>query len=58
MGFLGYNATVPGCIAAARSEGADFIVALTHIGYDEDLFIAANSTFDIDLIIGGYGNLR
>lgn len=51
--FLPYNETLPGCVAAARADGAQFIVALTHIGYGDDVALAADpAAADVDLFVG------
>jgi 2',3'-cyclic-nucleotide 2'-phosphodiesterase (5'-nucleotidase family) len=41
----------------ARSEGADLVIALTHIGVKADRKLAAG-TSEIDLIIGGHSHTR
>lgn len=57
LGFLPYADTLPGCVEAARAEGAQYIILLTHIGYEEDLQLAATSTAaGVDLIIGGHSH--
>eukprot|EP00887_Chlorella_sp_A99_P005509 scaffold1.g5509.t1 len=53
--FLPYNETLPHCVSAARQEGADIVVSLTHIGYDDDVNLAASAAAaDVDLIVGGH----
>jgi 5'-nucleotidase len=51
--FMPYADTLPGCIADAKADGAEFIVALTHIGFSADKELAASAAAaDIDLIVG------
>lgn len=51
--FLPYNDTLPGCVAAARADGAQLIVALTHIGYSDDVALAGSpAATDVDLFVG------
>ena len=51
--FLPYNETLPGCVADAKADGAQIIVALTHIGFPDDQLLAADpSAADLDLIVG------
>lgn len=57
MLFLDYVQTVPGCVAAAKAQGANIIILLSHIGADEDVLLAAQPAInDIDLIIGGHSH--
>jgi 2',3'-cyclic-nucleotide 2'-phosphodiesterase (5'-nucleotidase family) len=44
-------------VAALRAEGADLIVALTHLGYSGDVELA-ESVEGIDVIIGGHSHTR
>jgi len=41
----------------ARKEGADLVIALTHLGVGTDKSLAKNSN-DIDLIVGGHSHTR
>ena len=46
-------AALPACVAAAKAEGAQMIIAVTHIGTDLDVVLAGTAAAaDIDLIIG------
>ena len=54
MRFLPYLDTLPGCVAAARRDGAQLVVALTHIGFEADKQLAAGpAAAGVDLIVGG-----
>jgi 5'-nucleotidase/UDP-sugar diphosphatase len=45
------------CIADAKAAGAEIIIALTHIGYDEDVALAKVAAAQgIDLIVGGHSH--
>lgn len=51
--FLPYADTLPACVADARAAGADLIIALTHIGFEDDQALAASSAAaGVDLIVG------
>jgi hypothetical protein len=51
--FLPYNQTLPRCVEEARADGADFIILLSHIGYTDDLALAADpAAAGVDLIVG------
>lgn len=51
--FRNYSDALPGCVAAAKAAGAERIIALTHIGYDEDLALAADAAAaGVGLIVG------
>lgn len=53
VSFLPYNETLPGCVADARAAGADLVVLLSHIGYDQDLILASSPAgAGVDLIVG------
>jgi len=53
VSFLPYNETLAECVAEARAAGADYVIALTHIGFDDDKALAADpAAADVDLIIG------
>ncbi|KAL4445897.1 hypothetical protein ABPG77_009096 [Micractinium sp. CCAP 211/92] len=55
--FLPYNETLPGCVADARAAGADIIIALTHIGFDDDRQLAASpAAAGVDLFVGGHSH--
>lgn len=55
--FLPYDETLPGCVADARAAGADIIIALTHIGYDDDRQLAASpAAAGVDLLVGGHSH--
>ena len=49
-------AALPACIAAAKADGAEMIIAVTHIGTDLDVVLAATpAAAEVDLIIGEGG---
>lgn len=51
--FRNYTDALPGCVAAAKAAGAQRIIALTHIGFDEDKQLAADAAAaGVDLIVG------
>ncbi|PSC75913.1 5 -nucleotidase isoform B [Micractinium conductrix] len=53
--FLPHNETLPGCVDAARRAGAQIVVALTHIGFDQDQALAADAAAaGVDMFIGGH----
>lgn len=55
VAFLPYDDVLPACVAEARAAGANFIVALTHIGFDADQALAASAAAaDVDLIVGAW----
>ncbi|EFN56515.1 hypothetical protein CHLNCDRAFT_144120 [Chlorella variabilis] len=55
--FLPYNETLPRCVADARAEGADFVILLSHIGYTDDVALAAApAAAGVDLIVGGHSH--
>lgn len=55
--FLPYSETLPGCVADARAAGADLVIALTHIGYDDDRQLAASAAAaGVDLFVGGHSH--
>lgn len=55
--FLPFNETLPGCVAAARAAGAEYIIALTHIGFTNDTQLAADpAAAGVDLIVGGHSH--
>ncbi|PSC67806.1 multifunctional 2, 3 -cyclic-nucleotide 2 -phosphodiesterase 5 -nucleotidase 3 -nucleotidase [Micractinium conductrix] len=55
--ILTIEASLAGCATAAKAEGAEMIILLSHIGYDKDQIVAATSAFaDVDLIIGGHSH--
>ncbi|KAL4425700.1 hypothetical protein ABPG75_009716 [Micractinium tetrahymenae] len=55
--FLPYDEVLPGCVADARAAGADFIIALTHIGFDDDRQLAASpAAAGVDLFVGGHSH--
>lgn len=54
--FLPYADTLPACVADARAAGADLILALTHIGFEDDQALAASpAAAGVDLIVGACG---
>lgn len=56
--FRNYSDVLPGCVAAAKAAGADRIIALTHIGYDEDVALAADAAAaGVDLIVGAWAGM-
>jgi 2',3'-cyclic-nucleotide 2'-phosphodiesterase (5'-nucleotidase family) len=48
---------VPPMELYARAKKADFLIALTHIGFPMDKFIVKNSK-EIDLVVGGHTHIR
>lgn len=55
--FLPYSETLPGCVADVRAAGADLVIALTHIGYDDDRQLAASAAAaGVDLFVGGHSH--
>jgi 2',3'-cyclic-nucleotide 2'-phosphodiesterase (5'-nucleotidase family) len=48
-----YLEAARGAVAALEGEGIDRIIALTHLGWDEDLRLAGE-VGDIDIIVGGH----
>jgi 5'-nucleotidase len=45
------------CAASAKAAGANIIIALTHVGANVDVALAANPALaDVDLIIGGHSH--
>lgn len=51
--FLPYANMLPACVADARAAGADLIIALTHIGFEDDQALAASpAAAGVDLIVG------
>lgn len=53
--IAGYESVTRDVIAGLRRQGADIIVALTHIGYSHDRRLA-DSVFGIDVIIGAHSH--
>jgi 5'-nucleotidase len=47
---------IPGEAAKLRAQGADLIVIVSHMGYDEDVELARNFS-DIDVIVGGHNHV-
>lgn len=53
IAFLNYTDVLPACVAAAKAAGAQRIIALTHIGYQDDQALAADpAAAGVDLIVG------
>jgi 5'-nucleotidase len=55
MKFLGEIETARAQVAALRAQGVDKIIALTHIGYANDLALA-KAVDGIDVIVGGHSH--
>ena len=53
--FKDATASAAEAVAALEAQGVDKIIALTHLGYEEDLKLAAAVT-GIDVIIGGHSH--
>lgn len=53
--FLQPADVIDGCVQQAKDAGADIVIALTHIGYEEDMKLAAlEEAGGLDIIIGGH----
>lgn len=53
--FLQPADVIAGCVQEAKDAGADIVIALTHIGYEEDMKLAAlEEAGGLDIIIGGH----
>ena len=58
ISFLPYEETLPGCVADARAAGADIVVLLSHIGFQDDRALAASpAAAGVDLIVGASARL-
>lgn len=53
--FLEPADVIAGCVQEAKDAGADIVIALSHIGYEEDIKLAAlEQAGGLDIIIGGH----
>ncbi len=54
--FSDPQTALPDCVAEAKAEGAQIVIALTHIGADLDLSLAASSAAqEVDMFVGELG---
>jgi 5'-nucleotidase len=57
VSFKPAEVALPGCIAGAKSAGAQIIIVLSHMGYAADKLLATNTSLsEIDLIVGGHSH--
>jgi len=57
IAFLEYPAALQECVQEAKADGAEIIIGLTHIGYDNDKVLATlEEARDVDVIVGGHSH--